>query len=222
MDKSYLKIWAFLEGNLPAQEEEELMDWIDDSARNTVFFEQVVNDFSLVNKPSPAISRNYKWYWAAASILLFLTLAIWVSMQFESDASLQKFSLLDGSQIILSGNSKFEYDTLSFQSTKWIKIQGTAEIRTRDEEHLLVETQNGYLMVARNSTVQMQDLKSNNMRVHVDKGSIRWLKAGLAAEEIALMSGQNMLLKNDGKTILLGSRPESKKEFTLFNNYMNL
>jgi ferric-dicitrate binding protein FerR (iron transport regulator) len=222
MEKSYSQIWKYLEGKLSAKEEVELMDWIGESERNADFFNQVIKDYNEINIPSPTQNAHYKWYWAAASIILFLALTIWIFNPFISEAPLQNFKLSDGSELTLSSDSNFEYDSTSFESTKWIKIQGTAEINTKAEEHLLIETQNGYLILEGNSSLQIQELKHNEMKVFVEKGNIRWLNPTVTTEELALVSGEKLLFKKDGKTVISYNNAKVKKAFLIFDNFMNL
>jgi|GEM_PF-5967232 hypothetical protein len=222
MEKSYSQIWKYLEGKLSAKEEVELMDWIGESERNTEFFNQVIQDYSEINTPSPTQSAYYKWYWAAASIILFLAISIWIFNPFISEAPLQNFKLSDGSEVTLSSDSNFEYDSISFESTKWIKISGTAEISTKAEEHLLIETQNGYLILEGNSALQIQEFKHNEMKVFVEKGNIRWLNPTVTTEELALVSGEKLLFKKDGKTVISYNNAKVKMTFLIFDNYLNL
>lgn len=222
MKNTYSHIWNYLEGKLSQEEEAILMDWIGESERNSDFFNQVILDFNELNTPSPAQNSNYKWYWAAASILLLSSLFIWYFNPFYSKAQLQNYILADGSKVILSVDSEFEYDSLSFESTKWIKIKGTAEISTKAEEHLLIETQNGYLMLAGNSSLQIQELSDNEMKIFVEKGNIRWLNPSVTTEELAFVGGEKLLFKNDGKTILLNHSQKPQNTFLIFENYMNL
>ncbi|WP_296622345.1 FecR domain-containing protein [Marivirga sp.] len=222
MEKSYSKIWKYLEGKLSPQEEEELMDWIGESERNADFFNQVIQDYNEIITPSPAQNTHYKWYWAAASVILFLSISIWIFNPFISEAPLQNFTLSDGSEVTISSDSKFEYDSISFESTKWVKIQGTAEISTKAKEHLLIETQNGYLILEGNSSLQIQELKHKEMNVFVEKGNIRWLNPTVTTEELVLVSGEKLLFKKDGKTVISYNKLKAQKTFLIFENYMNL
>jgi ferric-dicitrate binding protein FerR (iron transport regulator) len=192
------------------------------SERNAMFFDQVIHDFNEINNSSSSRSRHHKWYWAAASILIIFSFSLWFVKPFESETLLQNFTLPDGSEVTLSAQSTFEYDSISFESTKWIKIQGTAEIMTKAEEHLLIETPSGYLLLDENSSLQIQELKDNEMRVFVEKGNIRWLNPAATSEELAFVGGERMHFKNDGKTVLLNHDPKSQKSFLIFDNYMNL
>ncbi|MGM0580016.1 MAG: FecR domain-containing protein [Bacteroidota bacterium] len=220
MEKSYSTIWNYLEGKLSTEEEEELMDWIGESERNTAFFNQVIHDFNEVNTPSSA--RYTNWYWAAASIVLIISLSIWVFHSYNSETPAQNFVLSDGSEVTISKNSNFEYDSLSFESTKWIKINGTAEISTAADEHLLIETQNGYLMLEGNSSLQIQTMRQKEMEVFVEKGNIRWLNPSVTTEEFSFAGGEKLLFKNDGKTILMNNHQKSKRNVLIFENYMTL
>lgn len=222
MEKSYTQIWKYLEGKLSTKEEDELMDWIGESERNTVFFDQVVHDFNHINQLSSAPNPYFKWYWAAASLLIIISVSILLFKPFNNEKSIRKFQLVDGSEIAVSSDSKFEYDSLSFDKTKWVKIIGTAEIKTQKEEHLLVETQNGYLIMEGKSTLQIQSQENKDLRVLVVAGNIRWLNPWSTGEEITMESGEKALFKNDGKTVLFNTSEKRQNTFLIFNNYMNL
>lgn len=222
MKKSYTKIWNYLEGKLSTKEEDELMDWIGHSERNNIFFDQVVQDFNRINQLSPAPKSYFKWYWAAASLLLIISVSILLFKPFGNDESIRNFQLGDGSEIAIGKNSKFEYDSLSFDKTKWVKIIGTAEIKTQKDEHLLVETQNGYLIMEGKSTLQIQSQKNKDLNVLVAEGSIRWLNPRSTGEEITMESGEKVLFKNDGKTVLFNTSEKRQNTFLIFDNYMNL
>jgi len=220
MKNTYSQIWNYLEGKLSTEQEEELMEWMGESERNTEFFNQVIHDFNEINVPFYSSNRN--WYLAAASVSLIISLSIWAFYSYNSETPTQDFMLSDGSEVTISKNTKFVYDSLSFESTKWIKIQGTAEISTKMEEHLLIETQNGFLMLEGNSSIQMKELPNNEMKVFVEKGNIRWLNPSVTSEELAITSGEKMLFKNDGKTVLFNHARRTHKPFLIFENYMNL
>lgn len=221
MKKSYSQIWKYLEGKLLPEEEEELMNWMGESERNTAFFNQVIDDFDQINSLPPSQSSHYKWYWAAASLLLFFTFSIWFFDPFISDSSVKDFQLPDGSKVTIGPKSNFEYDSISFASTKWIKIRGTGEISTQVDEHLLVETQNGYLMLEGNSSLQIQSSQKGEMEVFVEKGNIRWLNPSVTTEELAFAGGEKLVFKNDGKTVLYSSSPGVQKPYLILDNYMN-
>jgi ferric-dicitrate binding protein FerR (iron transport regulator) len=222
MEKSYTQIWNYLEGKLSTKEEDALMDWIGESERNTIFFDQVVQDFNHIKTLSPAQKLSFKWYWAAASLLLILSVSILWFKPSGTEESIRNYKLADGSQIALAENSEFEYDSLSFDETKWIKIKGTAEIKTQKNEHLLVETSNGYLIMEGKSNLQIQTLKNNDINILVSEGSIRWLNPRSTGEEITMASGEKALFKNDGKTILFNNSEKRQSTFLIFDNYMNL
>jgi len=222
MEKSYLKIWTFLEGKLSPKQEEELMDWISKSDRNAVYFDEVVTDFNEIKKYPPAPRKNRSWYWAAASVFLFLLASVWLVNPFSKKDGPYNISLPDGSSVVLNEDSEFEYDSLSFDATKWIKIRGTAEVKTTVDEHLLVETQTGYLIMDGTSSVQIQELENEDIKVLVNSGSIRWLNPFVTSEELSLMGGEKLLFKNDGKTVLLNYDARPSKKYLIFDNYMNL
>ncbi|ADR22379.1 hypothetical protein MATR_37750 [Marivirga tractuosa] len=222
MKNSYSKIWGYLEGKLSTKEEEELMNWIGESERNSVFFNQVVEDFNEISLPSSSPKRNTKWYWAAASLLLLFSLAFWVLDSIDSNSPAQSFVLSDGSQVNLTKNSYFEFDSLSFASTKWIKINGTAEVSTEPDEHLLIETPNGYLMLEGNSSLQIQTIEKKEMKVFVNKGNIRWLNPSVTPEEVSFAGGEKLHFTKDGKTVLLNNKHTTKRPLFIFENYMNL
>jgi ferric-dicitrate binding protein FerR (iron transport regulator) len=220
MENSYSLIWNYLEGKLSTEKEKKLMNWIGESERNEKFFNEVIHDFSEINAPSSA--RKTNWYWAAACVLLFISLSIWLLKPFNLDSPIQNILLSDGSEVILGTDSKFEYDSLSFESTKWIKLNGTAEISTVAGEHLLIETQNGYLMLEGNSSLQIQTLGRKEMKVIVQTGNIRWLNPSVTTEEFSFVGGEKLHFKNDGKTVLLNNNQTTKKPLLIFENYMNL
>ncbi len=103
-----------------------------------------------------------------------------------------------------------------------MKIIGTAEIKTQKDEHLLVETQNGYLIMEGKSTLQIQSQKNKDLNVLVAEGSIRWLNPRSTGEEITMESGEKALFKNDGKTVLFNTSEKRQNTFLIFDNYMNL
>ncbi|WP_340152829.1 hypothetical protein [uncultured Marivirga sp.] len=222
MNNTYKQIWNYLEGKLSTKEEDELMDWIAESERNTVFFDQTVQDFNQFNQLSPAQKPNLKWYWAAASLLVVISVSIILFKSVPTKYALRDISLVDGSELVLAKNTQFEFDSLSFSKTKWIKINGTAQIRTPQETHLLVELQSGYLIMEGKSSLQIQTLKNNDIKVLVSRGKIRWLNPSSSGEEISMMSGEKVVFKNDGKTILLNSSEKRQNSLLIFDNYMNL
>jgi len=222
MKKSYSKIWNYLEGKLSTKEEDELINWIGQSERNAVFFDQVVQDFNRITQLSPTQKSSAKWYWAAACLIGLVSVSLVLVNLFQGENTIRNFTLADGSEITLGSNTAFEYDSLSYNETKWIKIQGTAEITTKTGEHLLVETQNGYLILESESSLQIRTLKNKDINLLVLRGSIKWLNPIARGEEFTMASGENALLKNDGKTILLQTSKQRQNTFMIFDNYMNL